>query len=360
MTTLETAIDPFDPSLLSRVEAQLERVLDDELARAEAIDDRLADVAAVVRSAVLSGGKRVRPAVLYWGWRGAGGDPDDPDVFAIGASLELIHAFALAHDDVMDASDTRRGQVTTHRRFEADHRAAGWDGDPARYGEAVAVLTGDLLLSWGDRCFFEIAARRAAPADARAVFDTLRVEMIWGQYLDMRAEAAGADEADALKILHLKSGHYTILRPLQLAAALTGADRDIAAAYDDYGSAVGEVFQLRDDILGVFGDPVRTGKPAGDDLKEGKRTVLVALTVERLPAGERRGFEGRFGRREATEADVERMRAAIVDSGALETVEQHIVRATDRALQAIEAVPLERHAAEALKRLALLLRDRTS
>jgi geranylgeranyl diphosphate synthase type I len=352
------SVDPFDPTLLKRVEDQLETLLTEESQRASGIDEQLNDAVAAIRSAVLGGGKRIRPAVLHWGWRGAGGDPDDPDIAAIGASLELVHAFALAHDDVMDGSDARRGMATVHRVFEARHHEAGWDGDATRYGEAVAILAGDLMLAWGDRLFYETTARRPDAQVARSVFDTLRVEMIWGQYLDMRAEAAGASEADAFKILHLKSGHYTILRPLQLAAALAGANDRIAHAHEEYGTAVGEVFQLRDDVLGVFGDPTRTGKPVGDDLMEGKRTVLVALTLQRLPPAEREDFEARFGSRDVSDADIERMRSLIVEAGALSTVEEHIERATERALEAIKAATLEQTAALALERLALFLRDR--
>ena len=181
----------------------------------------------------------------------------------------------------MDASDTRRGRPATHRALEAEHRAAGWRGDPEQYGAAAAILLGDLLQGWADellrRCGF--GWDRVGPA--LEVFDLCRTEVIAGQFLDVSVQARGrADVETAMTVLRYKSAKYSIERPLHVGAALAGADAEQLAALTAFGLPLGEAFQLRDDLLGVFGDPATTGKPAGDDLVEGKRTVLVALALD--------------------------------------------------------------------------------
>ena len=234
----------------------------------------------------MAGGKRFRAAFCHWGYRAVEPDPVDPTALLRAcAAFELLHASALAHDDLMDASDTRRGRPATHRGFAAEHRDAGWRGDPEQYGAAGAILLGDLLLGWAD----ELVRRCGLPWDrvdpALDLFDRCRSEVIAGQFLDVSVQARGhADVETAMTVLRYKSAKYSIERPLHVGAALAGAGPEILAALSAFGLPLGEAFQLRDDLLGVFGDPATTGKPAGDDLVEGKRTVLVALALDAAPA----------------------------------------------------------------------------
>ena len=196
------------------------------------------------------------------------------------SALELVQASALIHDDLMDRSDTRRGEPAVHRRFEARHTAGGWRGGAAAFGDSVAVLLGDLALVWSDEL---LHASGVAPEDlarARPVFDEMRTEVTVGQYLDLLTQATGDTSVElAGKVARYKSAKYTVERPLLFGAALAGAPPELSAAYSAFGLPLGEAFQLRDDVLGVFGDPSETGKPAGDDLREGKRTALVALAL---------------------------------------------------------------------------------
>jgi geranylgeranyl diphosphate synthase type I len=228
-------------------------------------------------------GKRLRPAFCYWGWRGAGG-PDCEPIVAAAATLELFQAAALIHDDLMDDSDTRRGMPSVHRRFAMLHRGSGWVGEPRRFGLAGAVLTGDLCLVWCDQMLTDSGLDLDRLARGRPAFDRMRTELMAGQYLDMREQAlagqAGAVER-ARRVIMFKSAKYTVEEPLLLGGALAGAPPSLLADYSAFGLPLGEAFQLRDDLLGVFGDPEQTGKPAGDDLREGKRTVLVASALER-------------------------------------------------------------------------------
>ena len=205
------------------------------------------------------------------------------------ASLELLHASALVHDDYMDASDTRRGRPATHRGFAAEHRRDEWRGDPEQYGASAAILLGDLLLSWSD----ELLRRCGLPLDrvvpALDVFDRCRTEVISGQFLDVSVQARGAADVDAaMTVLRYKSAKYSIERPLHIGATLAGGAAADLTVLSGFGLPLGEAFQLRDDLLGVYGDPSATGKPAGDDLIEGKRTVLVALALDGAPAAEAR------------------------------------------------------------------------
>jgi geranylgeranyl diphosphate synthase type I len=316
--------------------------------------------------ALLSGGKRLRPAFCYWGWRGAGGD-DRTEIFTAAASLELLQAGALIHDDVMDGSDTRRGQPAAHRRFEASHTAAGWRGSAEAFGAGAAILLGDVCLTWCDEMFQGSGLPAGALLRGRPVYDLMRTEVMCGQYLDLLAQAQGRGPdgrtmvESALRVVRYKSAKYTIERPLQLGAALAGAEpeSDVMTAMSAYGLPLGVAFQLRDDVLGVFGDPGETGKPAGDDLREGKRTVLVALTLGRATAAQAETVELLLGDPGLDTAGIELLRSIIVGNGALAACEEMIDRYAAEAADALAAAPITAEARAALSELAIAATTRT-
>jgi geranylgeranyl diphosphate synthase type I len=358
VTTSSAILDRAD--LRGRVHATLAAFLTRQGERLAAIDPAaLAPVLEAARVLLLGGGKRLRPAFAYWGYRGAGG-PDRADVVAAVSALELVQASALIHDDVMDGSDTRRGEPAAHRRFAALHRADGWRGDADAFGTAAAILLGDLCLVWSDELLHGSGVDPAALARARPVFDEMRSEVTVGQYLDVRAQAAGdASVRRASLVARYKSAKYTIERPLLLGAALAGAGPAIRAAYSGYGLPLGEAFQLRDDVLGVFGDPAVTGKPAGDDLREGKRTYLVAATLEAVDRATAEEVERRLGDPALDAAGIEALRAVITGSGALARTEERIAVLTATALDALAAADLDGEAAEVLRALATAATTRT-
>ena len=303
---------------------------------------------------LLAGGKRLRPAFCYWGWRGTGA-PDRPEVMAAAAALELLHAGALVHDDVMDGSATRRGRPALHRLFAAYHAERNWRGSAAAFGTGTAILLGDLLLSWADELYAGSGLALDALARGRPVLDLMRSEVMAGQYLDLMAQASGDDSvASALRVVEYKTAKYTIERPLQLGAALAGPPAaGILAAYTRYGLPLGAAFQLRDDILGIFGDPARTGKPASDDLREGKRTVLLAITRARADPRQTAVIDRALGDPELDEAGAAEVRAVITSTGALAECESMISRHLDQALSALDAAPITAGARAALAELAL-------
>ncbi|WP_425956886.1 polyprenyl synthetase family protein [Xylanimonas sp. McL0601] len=322
-------------------------------------------------AALLSGGKRLRAAFAYWSFRAHGGAAAGPERDAAvrtGAALELFQAAALLHDDVMDASDTRRGLPTAHRAFEARHAGAGWAGDPERFGESAAILLGDLCLIAAQR---EIAdALAPLPPErataVRAAFDAMQSEVIVGQYLDVlvQAEPWGldptADEERARAVLRAKSASYSVRQPLVIGALLAGADAAQVAAIDAVGLPLGEAFQLRDDVLGVFGDPDVTGKPAGDDLREGKRTVLAARTMATGDAAQRALLAERLGDQRLTDADVSALRDAVVGSGALDGVEKLIDELAGAATADLAAAELAEPGKGVLLELAQAAVDRAA
>jgi len=338
--------------LRPRVDKALAVFLATQRARLLAIDEVLADVADALDDFVLLGGKRLRPAFAYWGYRGAGGG-DSEQVVAAVAALELVQASALIHDDLMDRSDTRRGEPAIHRRFAARHAAAGWGGDGEAFGDSAAVLLGDLALVWSDELLHTSGVEPADLARARPVFDEMRTEVTAGQYLDVLTVVTGDMSVErAGKVARYKSAKYTVERPLLLGAALAGAPEVLLRAYSGYGLPLGEAFQLRDDVLGVFGDPAQTGKPAGDDLREGKRTYLVAAAHAALGSSERAELEARLGDPELDDAGIERLRALIRDSGALGRTEERITALTTTALAALGAAEMEAEARGVLLELA--------
>ncbi|WP_446663943.1 polyprenyl synthetase family protein [Flexivirga sp. B27] len=296
--------------------------------------------------ALLGGGKRLRAGFFYWGYRAAGGRDSDELVRAA-SSLEVFQAAALLHDDVMDDSDVRRGMPSAHRRLAETHRERGLTGDRDRFGESGAILAGDLCLNWTD----EIYSTSGLPADelarGRPVLNTMRTQLMGGQYLDV-VEAAqtweGVPTPDrierARKVIRFKSAKYTIEQPVLIGATCAGADEATLAALSAYGLALGEAFQLRDDLLGVFGDPDETGKPAGDDLREGKRTVLIAYALQDMAPDDLQRFRSVFGDPHISAEDIAWLRQQCVRTGAVDQTEKLIAGQADAARTALDAARL--------------------
>ncbi|WP_051477243.1 polyprenyl synthetase family protein [Arthrobacter sp. Br18] len=303
------------------------------------------------------GGKRMRALLCYWGWRAAGGSPAARSVVTAGIALEFFQAAALIHDDLIDRSDTRRGAPSVHRQFSIRHRAAHWHLDPDRFGASSAILAGDLCLTFSEE-LFTAACDGLDCAGARPIFNRMRTEVMAGQYLDLLEEAVGPDQTPdvaaerALNILRFKSAKYSMERPLMLGGALAGAEPGLLEAFSSFALPLGEAFQLRDDVLGVFGDPAITGKPAGDDLREGKRTYLIARTLGASDAGGRDTVNRLLGRPDLRDADVAELRSRIEDSGALAHTEQLIARRSADAFLALEGLTIDELSAAALRALA--------
>lgn len=310
--------------------------------------DRLLDNARVS----VSGGKRLRAAFCWWGHLAVAPPLDHDALVRASASLELLHASALVHDDYMDASDTRRGRPATHRAFETQHRTDGWRGDPEQYGAAAAILLGDLLLSWSDELLRTSGLPSDRVLDALRYLDVTRSEVVLGQFLDVSAQARGtSDVEEAMRVLRYKSAKYSIERPLNIGAALAGADEQTQQALSDFGLPLGEAFQLRDDLLGVFGDPDVTGKPAGDDLTEGKRTVLVAQAINAAPADDAARLDAALGT-DLSPDEVTDLQRIIEESGARQRVEEAITSLTEQSLSALESAGFDPAASDGLRQLA--------
>jgi geranylgeranyl diphosphate synthase, type I len=333
--------DPVNPMDAEDLRARVHKALADHLATQADVLDAVSDDLAPLMDSVgdlLTGGKRLRAAFCYWGWRGAGGE-DCAGIVSVASALELFQAAALIHDDVMDGSDTRRGQPAVHRRFAALHRGNHWLGSSADFGVAGAILAGDLCLSWCDEMYAASGLPPESLAAGRSVFDLMRTELMCGQYLDMLEQVQATTTVErARHVILYKSAKYSVQQPLLLGGALAGAPDELLATYDRYGRALGEAFQLRDDVLGVFGDPTTTGKPAGDDLREGKRTVLVAVTLERCSPAEAAVVRRSLGDPHLDAAGVDRLREVMTDSGALGVVEGMISDLSAEAMAATAAV----------------------
>ena len=336
------------------VDARLESLLDGERDRWVALDPGLEAPLDALHAFVLRGGKRLRPAFCHWGYVGCGGDPDDPAWVEAGAALELLHCFALVHDDVMDGSSTRRGLPTVHVAFERLHHDAGWRGEQRRFGEGAAILVGDLAFVLADRLL------AGAGRPAWDVWDELRLEVNVGQYLDMFHTVRGEPTvAAAQRICTYKTAKYTIERPLHLGAALAGAsDLATRAALTGYGLPLGEAFQLVDDLLGVFGDPARTGKSVDDDLREGKPTRLLALALERATGDDLALLRTRIGASDLRHDEVLDILAVLESTGARADVEAAVADLAAAALDAAAHLPLTGEARSALADLATFVVSR--
>jgi geranylgeranyl diphosphate synthase type I len=335
--------NPLDTSdLAARVQAAVDAEISSQSRVLSEIGDELDPLVSAV-GALLQGGKRLRAAFLYWGYR-AGGGPDTGAVIRAATAMEFFQAAALLHDDVMDDSDTRRGMPAAHRRLADEHAAAGWAGSGDRFGVAGAILGGDLCLIWSEELLATSGLSVAELTRARPVFDRMRTQLMGGQFLDVLESARGWDDLStdqrvtrARTVIRYKSAKYTIEHPLLIGAAAADVSPADLDALSTYGLDLGEAFQLRDDLLGVFGDPALTGKPAGDDLREGKRTVLVALALDQASAHDTALFDKLLGAADLDQASVDELRATITASGATERVEQMILELCDSARAALRS-----------------------
>ena len=351
-----------------RLEDALRRVVRGRLNSLSGLGADMSEMSSAAEEFVLGGGKRIRPQFAYWGWRCVlpAGSPAEDAMLEAAAALELVHACALVHDDLIDGSDSRRGRPSIHRRFAALHRDNAWPGDPKAFGASAAVLLGDLLLSWADAAFAQAA--RALPDDVRAatqeVFDALHEEMLAGQYFDVLEQARGGFSPEvARRVVLYKTSKYTVERPLHIGAAAAGGSPQVLAALSGFGLPIGEAFQLRDDLLGVFGDPATTGKPAGDDLREGKRTLLVALAMQNASPAQAADLAAGIGAPALERTSIEALRAILIDTGAVAGVESIIADQLREGLRLLALAHREGHirpdAALELEALARAAVDRS-
>jgi len=334
--------DPVHPLDAEGLRTRVHKEIDGFLARQVMTLEDVSLDCAPLQDAIgelMRGGKRLRAAFCYWGWRGAGG-PDSPSIVSAATAMEFFQSAALIHDDLMDNSDTRRGIPSTHRRFAALHRSRSWQGDADRFGLAGAVLAGDLCLVWSEEIFAGCGVAPAQLSHGQRLFDRMRAQLMGGQYLDMLEQAvpprgSGHAVERARQVIRYKSAKYSVEYPLLIGAALAGADDRLLETYSAFGLPLGEAFQLRDDVLGVFGDPRRTGKPAGDDLREGKRTVLVAKALEAASPAQAEIVHRLLGDPDLEAQGVADLRQVLVETGALDAVERLIDELVGRTRSAL-------------------------
>jgi len=356
VASADTVLDPQTPlsqAFRDAVSAEITAFLTEQSSVLDSMGPELVPVH-LMASQMLCGGKRMRPAFCVWGYVAAAGIPQDTELkplLAAAGSLDVLHVSALVHDDLMDSSDLRRGRPAAHRQFEALHANAGWLGDSAAFGKAGAILLGDLLVMWSAQMLHGAGVEQSALERTLPIIEAMRTEVTCGQYLDMvaqahplrqRAPAIGSLRPtielaldDASRVVEYKAPRYTVQRPCQMGAALGSGNDELYFALGAYGSPLGRAFQFRDDLLGVFGDPQVTGKPAGDDLREGKRTVLVAHAYAHASDAGQKLLLQRLGDPGLDETGINELQQVIVESGAREAVESMINGNFERALKAL-------------------------
>ena len=362
---------PLSQEFREAVSDAIMSFLEEQAGVLDSMGPELAPVHLMASQLLGGGGKRMRPSFCVWSYVATAGMPDREDMqtlLSAAASLELLHASALIHDDVMDSSDLRRGRPAAHRQFEALHANAGWLGDSAAFGRAGAILLGDLLLMWSVQMLQGSGLEESALQRALPIVEAMRTEVTCGQYLDIvaqahplrqRAPAVGSilpniEVAidDASRVVEYKAARYTVQRPCQIGAALGGGDDQVYFALAAYGSPLGRAFQFRDDLLGVFGDTKLTGKPAGDDLREGKRTVLVAHAFAHASEAGRALLMRRLGDQTLDAEGVAALQQVLEESGARHAVEAMIAEGYERAMLALTDVDISDEGRLALTALA--------
>jgi geranylgeranyl diphosphate synthase type I len=343
---------------LPAIRADIDATLHDFLTAKEdtAPGPELADLSGVLRHGLV-GGKRIRPLLCVIGWHaGSGPDPVPGAVLRAAAALELFQSFALVHDDIMDGSELRRGRPTAHRELAAVQAAAGRPTARAEaHGLAAGLLLGDLALVWSDELLHSAGLTPRQLARVLPLVDRMRTEIVYGQYLDLLRTGRPAEHASveaALRVLHFKTATYTVQRPLGIGAAAAGAPADVLRACDAYALPLGEAYQLRDDLLALFGDPASTGKPGLDDLREGKATVPMSLALHRAAGPDLDLLRDRLGAPDVTEGDAERIRGIVESTGARSTTERMISDRHRAALDVLDSGVLPPAADAALREVA--------
>lgn len=353
LPSVTASIESEQREYVAQVQRTLETFLNSKRSLLEVISPDTLDLLESI-SALVSGGKRLRALLCYWGYRGAGGSAMAPEIVTAGAALELFQAAALIHDDIIDRSDTRRGAPSVHKRFEIIHANNNWSLDREHFAQAAAILTGDLCLSLSEELFSSIPQ---LPPVARNGFNVMRAEVMAGQYLDILEEVSGPgkDPATAVSraaaIVRFKSAKYSSEHPLGLGGALANADKALLESYSAFALPLGEAFQLRDDVLGVFGDPATTGKPAGDDLREGKRTVLIGFALEPGAHPEAEFLDANLGKDNLSDVAIDEMIRILVDSKALARTEEMIESLSSAAFRALSQLPIDDSSRTALQAL---------
>ena len=361
---------PLSQAFREAVSAEISAFLNEQASVLDSMGPELVPVH-LMASQLLCGGKRMRPAFCVWGYVAAAGIPSDDELKPLlnaAGSLDVLHVSALIHDDLMDSSDLRRGRPAAHRQFEALHANAGWLGDSAAFGRAGAILLGDLLVMWSAQMLHGGGVDQSTLERALPIVEAMRTEVTCGQYLDIvaqahplrkRAPAIGSLRPtielaldDASRVVEYKAARYTVQRPCQIGAALGGGDDELYFALGAYGSPLGRAFQFRDDLLGVFGDPNVTGKPAGDDLREGKRTVLVAHAYAHAGDAGQKLLLQRLGDPALDEAGIGELQQVIVESGARDAVESMINEYYERALKSLHDTDISEEGRTGLTALA--------
>lgn len=351
-------VNPLDElDFRNRVQRELQIFIDAQRPLLASIsDDTLPLVDSL--SDLVSGGKRLRAAFAYWGARAIGYSDDDALIRAC-TSLEFLQACALIHDDVMDGSDTRRGKPAIHKQFETRHTSESLFGSAEAFGASAAILIGDLALSWADELLMTSGLEQAAINRAKNVYNLMRTELMAGQYLDVLEQFRRSATVDrARNVIRYKSAKYTIERPLHMGAAIAHANEQQNVALSDYGLALGEAFQLRDDLLGVFGDSATTGKPAGDDIREKKQTLLLAQALSAVE--HRHDLQTIMNKQVIDASDIDRAQQIIQASGAVEAVEATISTLRNQAIAALATADFTDVSREALHELALMATARNA
>ena len=345
--------------LRAEVDDALAATLERLLPRLVALHPDLEPVAAELRGFVADG-KRIRPSLLLLGFEAAGGEARE-QVHGPALALEFLHTCALVHDDLIDRAKTRRGRPTVDRSFACQHREEGWSGDADAYGQGVAILVGDLAFVHADEVFFEAEVPERALLDGFRRYTRMREEVMAGQFLDLHAATIRSSDRElALTIASLKSGRYSVARPLEIGAALAGAPEQLLADLRAVGEPLGRAFQIRDDLLGTFGEEVTTGKSSWSDLAEGKRTLLVTEAAAALDEKGRTELEAGLGDPELDEVGAARLRSLIESSGARRRAEVYVERSLAEASRALDELGLPAGPSAAILQMANYLVDRIS
>lgn len=335
-----------------KVDPEIEKYFEKVIREAENKDDIIAEALRYVRKIILAGGKRLRPAFMYYGYLAAGGREKDK-IIKTSIGIELVHTFLLIHDDIIDKDKKRHGLDTINFRYEKLGKKFFRQINPGHFGNSMAIIFGDMVAALGNQVIFNSDFNPALIVKALHKLQTIISATVVGQARDVYMEyRKRTTEKEVLKMYEYKTAKYTIEGPLHLGAILAGADDKLLKVFSAYAIPVGIAFQIQDDILGVFGDEKKLGKPVGSDVRQGKYTILVAKAIEKAGGKQKDIIKNILGKNDLTKNELEIFRNMIIETGALSYAKNMAVKLANQGKRAIEKEKINPEAKEFLTGIA--------
>jgi len=324
------------------VEKELDLFFKDKLEKADKIDPSSKQMIELLKEFTLRGGKRLRAALVYYGYR-CFSNKNLKEIIKASVTMELIQSYLLIHDDIIDNDDLRRNGPTLHISYKNIAKRKYKKIDSNHFGLSMAILAGDICAAFANEIMAKLKIKEKNKIQALNVLNHSLHHVIYGQVLDVLSELRIITNKDIEKIHRLKTATYTIESPLHIGALLAGAKQKHLKTLSNYAIPLGKAFQIKDDILGMFGEKEKVGKPVGSDIKEGKKNLLILKALESATPAQRQAIEEALGNQDLTKNQLNQVRAIVIKTGSLsysQNLAKNLVKKAKSAIKSAKFRPV--------------------